>query len=249
MTAKQVSLEEAIRERARRRSLTGSLDGMRCANGYLFAGGPARNTLYVGIGHGLDALLALTDGEVEKAVGVDPFIAEHGNDEDDYETLKRLIAELGLSGRFLLYKEVIQDYQPPKGDTADLIVINDVLHHIFETAEPLRQSTLYPHAVALFGRLQEIASPDTRLVIGDVSRHGLRPLLGRLGLLHPWIDYSTKQNWREWDAAARQAGWERTGISNYTPYRARRLALLFQGPVARYTLCNKYFLTYRSGDR
>jgi hypothetical protein len=243
---RHASLDEAIRTRARRRGLTGSLTGMRYANSYLFADGSARNALYVGVGHGLDALLALADGHVDRAIGVDPFIAEHGNDEDDQATLARLIADLGLAGRFVLHKGIIQDYRPASDDAPDMVVISDVLHHIFETPEPLRRSALYPKAAALFRHLREIAAPDARLVIGDVSRTGLRPLLGRIGLHQTYIDWNTKQNWREWDAAITLAGWRRVRLDDYIPHRLGGLKGRLPGAVLRYTLCNRYVMTYRS---
>lgn len=240
----RTSLEAAIHARMLRRSLTGSLEGMRYANGYAFVDSPANNTLYVGVGHGLDALLALADDHMKKAIGVDPFIAEHGNDEDDEATLARLIADLGLAGRFVLHKGVIQDYRPAKSDLPDLVVINDVLHHIFETRERLRRSALYPQAVELFQHLHEISAPGARLVIGDVSRHGLRQLLGRIGLHQAHIDWNTKQNWREWDAAVRRGGWRRLAATDYVPYRLRSLRSVVRGPLARYTVLTKYYLHY-----
>ena len=239
-------LDEAIARRAERRGLTADLQAMRYANGYGVGRSdtPPRRALYVGVGHGLDALLALADGVAEKVTGVDPFIATHGNDDDDYETLVELIADLGLASRFDLHRSTIEDYRPARGKQADLVIINDVLHHIFETKEVLSRSSMFKDAVALLERLKEISAPNARLVIGDVSRHGIRPLLGRWGLLHHWIDYRTKQNWREWDAAAQTAGWKNGSIRNYTPYGQRHVSAFFAGPLARYTVCNKYYIAY-----
>lgn len=238
------SLEAAIHTRMLRRGLTGSLAGMRYANSYVFADGPANHAVYVGVGHGLDALLALADGHVEKVVGVDPFISEHGNDGGDEATLERLIAELGFTERFALHNGIIQDYQPDKGNLPDLIIINDVLHHIFETSERLSCSPLGPTAVKLFHNLGRIAAPNARLVIGDVSRHGLRPLLGRVGLHQAYIDWNTKQNWREWDEVIRLAGWRYLAAVDYVPYALRYLRPVIRGPIFRYSILTKYYLHY-----
>lgn len=240
-------LEDVIETRARRRGLSADLARLRHANRYVYPesdGSRPRQALYVGIGHGLDALLALIDGVVETVVGVDPYMATHGNDDDDYQALIDLVEEFGLAERFTVRRGLIQDYEPDGGEGPDRIVINDVLHHIFETAEPLRASAMFPDAVALFGRLRALSAPGARLVLGDVSRHGLRPLAGRVGLFRRAVDYTTKQDWREWDAAVQQCGWRRLALVDYVPYGLARWRGLLHGWPARYSLCEKYFLTY-----
>ncbi|MGF1610071.1 MAG: class I SAM-dependent methyltransferase [Kiloniellales bacterium] len=240
-------LEAVIETRSRRRGLSADLARLRYANRYVYPEadtGRPRRVLYVGVGHGLDALLALIDGLVERVVGVDPYLATHGNDDEDYRALTDLLEEFGLNARFTVHRGLIQDYRCDGEEAPDRIVINDVLHHIFETAEPLRECAMFPDAVALFGRLRALSAPDARLVLGDVSRHGLRPLAGRLGLFHRAVDYTTKQDWCEWDAAVLEGGWRRLGLVDYVPYALAPWRTALRGWPARYSLCEKYFLTY-----
>ena len=80
---------DAVISRGKRRGLTGDVVRLRYANDcfYNSVEQPSESVLYVGVGHGLDALLTLNDGLVNNITGVDPFIGEHGNDDEDYESL------------------------------------------------------------------------------------------------------------------------------------------------------------------
>jgi hypothetical protein len=232
--------------RAKKRGLTGDFARLRYANGYIFdrSSTRPRYVLYVGIGHGLDALLALLDGKCTAVVGVDPYVAADGNDEEDYSDLITLIKDLKLGDRFEVHRKTIAVYLATSHPVADRIIVNDVLHHIFLTTEPLRQSELFERVQTLFAMLRKVAGSNTKLIVGDVSRTGMRPVLGRLGLYHASIKYRTKQNWREWDAAISAAGWRRQCLIDYVPYRLRHIRRWLISPLWRYTILDKYFLIY-----
>lgn len=246
-TAREI-LARAVGERAARRGLNADLDRIRYANNYLYTeSGPSdqNTTLYVGVGHGHDAMLALIDELTGEITGVDPYIGDHGNDDQDFEALVQLISELSLENRFTVQRNTVQSYLDGDPGSFDRIVCSDVLHHIFEESVPLTQSPEFDAAVALFKRFRAITRPGGSLVISDAGRHGLRQLIHQAGLNKFRGNYQNKQPWQQWDAALVQAGWRRTSLHNYIPFPLRQYSKLFSGLLGRYTVCEHYVLSYR----
>jgi hypothetical protein len=245
--ALQSRLIAAIEARAGKRGLTGDLVRFRYANRYVFGDKPKvprARALYVGVGHGLDALLALVDGECTTIVGVDPYVSKDGNDEEDYAGLVALIEALGLGGRFELHRMSVDTYLASPRKQVDCVIVNDVLHHIFVTREALSTSPHFSGVERLFRSLRGLSSADARLVVGEMSRSGLRPSLSHYRLFRPRMKYHTKQNWHEWDKAITAAGWSRTRVADYVPFRVRGLRGLLS-PLTRYTLLDRYVLVYQ----
>ena len=108
------------------------------------------NALFVGVGHGHDVLMHLINGYIKKADGVDPYFALDGNDDLDYSNLINLTQDLGLSDRLTIYKKTIQTYLDNCKKNYDLIVLPDVLHHIFVTEKLLNHSEWFDECVDLF---------------------------------------------------------------------------------------------------
>jgi len=106
--------------------------------------------LYVGVGHGHDALYALLMGYVNNIVGVDPYYESDGNDEQDYYELISLIARYDLHNRFKVYRSTIKSYLEDSNDMVDHVFFIDLLHHIFVTKHRLRESESFIQAVDLF---------------------------------------------------------------------------------------------------
>lgn len=239
-------IEDAVHQRAARRGLHVDIERMRYANGRLFDGVSKERgrTLYVGVGHGHDALLALVDQWASEVVGVDPYRGEHGNDDHDYNELLETLKKLGLSDRFTVIKKTVQDYLSSTAEKFDCIIFNDVLHHIYVTPALLRADAYFPQAVQLFQQLIEITADGGTLIIADVERHGLRPLLTKSGILKGEVDYSTKQAREEWAAAAIGGGWHQKAMANYIPWRFRNQTSLWSGSLGRWTICDKYFLWF-----
>ena len=240
-------LAAVIRNRAIRRGLSVDLERLRYANGCLFDRVPEsalRHALYVGVGHGHDALLAVLNNQVDSVVGVDPYIDTDGNDTQDYDDIKATIQELGLEDRFSVVRERIEDYLQHVNTTFDCIVFNDVLHHIFVTDALLRNNSCLPPAVALFESLGALTNAGGTLVISDVERHGLRPFLIRVGALTGHVNYRTKQPREEWTHAAVKGGWSLFDQANYVPWRFRAMEKFWSGAPGRFTLCDKYFLYF-----
>ena len=240
-------LEAAVQSRSARRGLTADSTRLRYLNRCLFGGlpgGRASATLYVGVGHGLDALLALQQQLTDTVVGVDPYIGAHGNDDDDYQTLLTSIEKLGLSSRLTVYRSTIEDYLSKAHQRFDCIICNDVLHHIFVTEELLCRSRCYSQAVHLFRDLSKVTRPDCTLIISEVERHGLRPLLARCHVLRSSVNYKTKQPRNEWANAAVAGGWSFVAGANYVPWRLRGQRAFWSGSLGRFTLCDKYHLYF-----
>ncbi len=247
------ALADSIAARTRRHGGHVSACHLRYYNRYLYTpvrSCPARSVLYVGVGGGFDAILSLLDGFCESVVGVDPYIASDGNDDEDYDRLASLIDKLGLTERFRLVRGTIQDYIGTNTNVFDRIICNQVLHHIWQTRNKLRADGEFDSAVSLFGSLHDMLRQDGTLIVGEACRNGLRPLLSRLGLLKGSVNYATKQDWTEWDAAAREVGLVREALVNYVPFPLRTFAVLARGAIARATICETYILRYaRSGTR
>jgi hypothetical protein len=92
-------IEKAILRRAARRNVTPGISRYRYSNELLFKHIPVesrKSALYVGIGNGLDAVLALLDNHVTEVVGVDPYIEEDGSDDRDLTELLDLVKQCRL---------------------------------------------------------------------------------------------------------------------------------------------------------
>jgi len=241
-------LSEMINKRLIRRGLTGNFIKLRYANDCVYRNimGTSNNILYVGIGHGLDAILALSYKNISKITGIDPYISEHGNDDEDYESLLNLISELGLEEKIHLKRHTIQEWitNKPIHENYDVIICNDVLHHIFWTKDYLTKSKYSTDAINLFKSLSEACAEDGILIISEPERHGLRQTLTKLGVLKSCVNYSTKQPRNEWIKVAEGGGWKLVNETNYVPWALRAYSLVFSGLIGRYTACDKYILTF-----
>ena len=99
-----------INERALRRNLSITFTKMKYAlNEFLDINTPslAKRALFIGVGQGHSAVLAMLENRVEIIDGVDPYIESDGNDDTDYDELKVIIASYNLEKRFFLHKETI----------------------------------------------------------------------------------------------------------------------------------------------
>ena len=240
-------LEKAIQKRIHKRGLHGDLSHMQYFNRCLLQDANENKisrALYVGVGHGHNALLSLMEGRVETVVGVDPFISSDGNDSEDYYDLLRLIDECGLGERFTVEKTDVAAYLKKSCAPFDLIICSDVLHHIFVTEKLLHESDAFSQSADLFKNFAQVIHKEGLLIISEVQRNGIRQILKKSGLGKTHMDYRTKQPWQEWNQAAIQAEWILKRVRNYVPYRFRKMHGIFEGLLARYTLCDKYFLTY-----
>lgn len=247
---KRSSIESSICERARRKGSKVSLQRMRYANNLLYeatANSKMEKVLFVGIGHGHDAILALIDDIVANAVGVDPYISSHGNDAGDMHSLLNLIETYKLSNRFTLVRSTVEDYLNESEKHFDAVICGDVLHHIFESSELLGHSQMFYSAVGLFERFFQTTNEHGQLLISDVHRYGLRPFLHNHVILHGKVNYKTKQPWKEWTKAAQQAGWRLQKLKTYIPYTLRGQAWLWSGAIGRYTVSDRYQLSFVKG--
>ena len=114
---------------------------------------PKKNILYVGVGHGLDMITCALLNPEAQYVGVDPFIRDDGNDNEDYLILKST-APFNVK----IEKIKIQEYLLKHKSLAkfDLVVISDCLHHIFVTSENLCNSPMASSVLQLFIDLRAI---------------------------------------------------------------------------------------------
>lgn len=239
-------LEQSILARSRHRGIHVDLEKIRYSIHELYKSVPAhlrRKALYVGVGHGQDALMALLDNLVISVVGVDPYQGG-GNDEEDFRDLLGLIHTYKLSDHFLVHKGTIEDYLQQGGESVSMVMCCDVLHHIFETDQPLNQSGCFEAAVNLFREMYQACEKDGMLVISDVQRDGFRPFMAKQGWLKTPVNYRTKQNWQQWHSAAIEAGWKLKHREVYIPFAFQKLGWLFRNPLGLFTLCDRYFLYY-----
>jgi SAM-dependent methyltransferase len=234
-------LEDAIKRRAIRRKLTVDLEKMAYVDQWIFSHTKSRcrNALYVGVGHGHDALYALLEGNVDRVVGVDPYVESDGSDEQDYDELKELIERYDLHDRFKVYKTTIQDYLVHSEEMFDHVFFIDVLHHIFTTKSRLGKSKYFAQAIELFRAIWKRTDHGGRLIAVEVERYGLRQLLVRMGFVEGFIDYSTKQPWYEWTAAMTRANFSYVDKSIYIPWALRGLKKLCDNHIGLYTVSDK----------
>ena len=245
-------IETIVATRMKRRDSTADMQRLRYVNECLYRpllGRRVDSALYVGVGHGLDVILALLNGFTKRVVGVDPYIADHGNDQMDYKKLMELIRQNELGDRFQIKKMTIEEYLPTSNTKFDLIVCNDVLHHIFWTSELLNRSEFFSDAVNLFRNLANSCCGEGMMVIAEPERHGLRQMLTGLGVLKGSVNYRTKQPRNEWANAAVTGGWSLIWETNYIPWKFRGSRWLWSGFIGRFTLCDKYFLYFGRKSR
>ncbi len=245
-------LKDKITERAKRRKLTVSIEKMRYANESMLNyenGNTFKNALYVGVGHGHDVLLSLMDEFIENAVGVDPYCDKDGNPEHEYEELISNISELKLDNRFSVVKSNVEDYlKNIETERFDLVVLSDVLHHIFVSRAPLAKSSCFIECIKLFSMLKNASLPGAVMIIHDMQRHGLRPWLSRIGIPNSKINYKTKQNEQQWIKAAQKGGWYLDRIDTYVPHALRNWGWVLNNQIGRYTLSNRYTVYFVNKD-
>lgn len=251
LSNRQAKFTQLVNERSRRRGIHTDSVRLLYANEcvYQWCRVPPRRSLYIGVGHGFDALLALKTGLTEHIIGVDPYIDSDGNDNEDYGHLMTMLEEFEMQDRFSIERRTIQDYLQDHSGGFDLIVCNDVLHHIFWTDALLSESEFFPEAVSLFRELREVTIPGGNLIVADVERHGLRQILSALGVLKTSVDYGAKQPRREWCHAAAEAGWVLENQANYVPWGLRGQAKIWSGSLGRFSVCDKYILHFSSPDK
>jgi hypothetical protein len=179
--------------------------------------------LYVGVGNGFDVITNLIKNQNITITGVDPYISTDGNDDIDYNNLVELRSECGLDSRLTIIKTTIQEYCE-KSDTNkyDIIVINDVLHHMYVSKERISLSEHFQDCSKMFSKLLNIASKECKLIIGDVRNYGIVPLLKKINAIDISVDYSTKQMPEEWEQAAISGGWIPVFTKFYVPFRFKK---------------------------
>ncbi len=244
-------LAKIILKRSKHRDLDVNISKLDYGNFCMFKYLPTAvnsDVLYVGVGHGHDAILAILTGRIHYAVGVDPYIESDGNGDEDYNTLLNLISHFDLSEKFIIERMAIEPYLDRNEKAFDVIVMNDVLHHIFVSKEKLSKSPLFDPARRLFANIEKALKPHGTLIVSDRERNGLRQLLVNCGLLKSNNDYSTKQSHNEWNKAA-TAYWQLKKIKNYVPSALQDIEWIFQNAIGRYTICDKYFLYYEKSTK
>jgi hypothetical protein len=240
-------LANHISQRAARRGLSVDLKRLRYASESLLAPVPRaarESVLCVGVGHGHDVLLDLLEGRIGRVTGVDPFNEVDGNGDEEFGELSGLIDSLGLADRFEVMRSTIEEFLESDNRRYGLILLSDVLHHIFVTKLPLRRSAEYEPAVMLFRALKEHADSGGMLAISDVRRSGLRPFLHRMGILGGEVEYVTKQEPGEWTRAAEGGGWRFAGRDWYVPWALRGVARI--APWAVRPACDRYRLYFET---
>jgi hypothetical protein len=203
------------------------------------------NALFVGVGHGHDVLLHLINENIKKADGVDPYFAEDGNDDYDYKNLIDLTKHIGLDKKLTVYKNTIQTYLNDCKKNYDLIILPDVLHHIFVTKDLLNQSQLFEKCVDLFKSFYTKTNYECDLIITDAPRFGFRPNLVKRGLIKTNVNYETKQPFNQWKFAAEEAGWKHISTEFYIPYALRHFSLILKIPILSWFISNRYILKFK----
>jgi len=203
------------------------------------------NALFVGVGHGHDVLMHLINGYIKKADGVDPYFALDGNDDLDYSNLINLTQDLGLSDRLTIYKKTIQTYLDNCKKNYDLIVLPDVLHHIFVTEKLLNHSEWFDECVDLFQGFYKITNNECDLLISDAPRFGLRANLAKKRIIKSHVDYKTKQPSEQWRLAVEKAGWTYQSTEFYIPYAFRQLSIILKIPIFSWFISNRYFIRFK----
>ena len=236
-----------MRSNEKGRSLSVSIDKMSYSNSVSVGSYNKKfdNALFVGVGHGHDVLMHLINGYVDKVDGVDPYYALDGNDDLDYENLVNLTQDLGLNERLTIYKETIQTYLSNCKKNYDLIVLPDVLHHIFVTEKLLSHSECFDECVNLFQNFYDKTDNQCDLLISDAPRFGLRANLTKKGVINSHVNYRTKQPSVEWKLAAEKAGWTHKSTEFYIPYALRQLSIILKIPVFSWIISNRYFIRFK----
>ena len=239
-------LKASIADRLiRHKSLTVSFEKMIYANNAIFGGANFESALFVGVGHGHDALIQLLLNRIQIIDGVDPFYADDGNDDSDYTELLTLVEDLQLKERFTVFKDEIQSFLEKPTRNYDLIVLPDVLHHIFVTKKKLDRTVQFTQCVDLFKQLASVSRENGTLIISDAPRTGLRCVMVNCGVIKSSVDYSTKQDSEQWVRAATLAGWKFEYRKNYVPYALRSIAHLLMMPPLPWFYSDHYSVRLR----
>jgi hypothetical protein len=240
---------QVVLERAARRGLSVNPDRIAYLQGYVspYLEKHGERVLYVGVGHGHDALYALLTGLIKKAVGVDPYPGGQGNDHEDYQALKGLIESYGLEDRFEVHPCVIQEYLSADVGSFTAVMAFDVLHHIFVTTDRLSRSPLYPEVVSLCRGLAETTDDGGLFLVQEAEPRGLRQFMKNRGFLSGTVNYATKQSFSEWRKAISAAGFVFRERQVYVPWALRRWRRILNNRAGLYTVSDRSISVYQKG--
>lgn len=253
MTSSKIEiLEKNIEDRKKRLSHKGtnlnvSLNKMQYSN-KIFIGKynkKYKNALFIGVGHGHDVLLSFFNSYISRADGVDPYYSSDGNDSVDYNNLLNLIDNLDLNKKFILHKQTIQTYLAKCNEKYDLIVLPDVLHHIFVTESLLEKSKLFDECTFLFQSLYKVSRDKCDLLISDAPRTGLRIILSNNKIIENNVDYKTKQPHKQWKLAIEKSGWFHQETEYYIPYFLKKFTFILKFKIFSWFFANRYFISFR----
>ena len=237
---------EIIAARNVRRGIRIHPAGMQYMVDWIFESVPSGgHALFIGVGHGHDALVALLGGWIDSAVGVDPYVETDGNGPEDYVQLLELREHLGLRDRFEVRREGIEEYLKNCAQLFDVVICGDVLHHIFVESGDLRTSATSSRIRDLFSQLGKAVHPGGHLVITEITPLGLRPIASRLGLDPARVTYDTKHTWSEWHGCVPPSVWKIEHVASYVPYALRAWRFLLAGRFGRVTVSDRYRMAYR----
>ncbi len=238
-------LAEVISEKADERDLTISYDKLIYNIETWIDGVENRGrVLDIGCGGGFALCLLCARYEFDYGIGVDPYIPEDGNDEEDYKALINLITDMGFRDRIEIFRSPIKIFFENHFEESnfDLVLMRDVLHHIFPSEKPLYKNfNMSEDCEKLLVNVRKRLHNKGTLLIEEVARTGLRQIL----LKSKNVSYYNKQNISEWKKVLDAAGFKKIEVRTYVPYCLRLLRKLLDNPFGRKLCCTRYFLICR----
>jgi spermidine synthase len=238
-------LERFVAQRARERNLSITFDKLAYVQSHIISelSSHGERVLYVGVGHGHDAVYCLLKGAVKKAVGVDPYLTNPGNPQDRIN-LNQLLEQTGLQDRFQVVVGTIEKYIEHSEQSFSAIVMFDVLHHIFEVRGRLSHCGRAGQAAQLAQRLSDHLEPGGVIIVQETEPWGLRQAITRMGLLSSQVVYKTKQHWRQWADMLTGPGLRLKAKMVYLPWRLRGLRGFLNNSLGLYTASDRLIMIF-----
>ncbi|MEW6556087.1 MAG: class I SAM-dependent methyltransferase [Elusimicrobiota bacterium] len=178
-----------------------------------------KNVLDIGCGAGLYSIYLALIKNASKIVAVDEYLG-HGNVASNKELFLDVVNNYGLKEKISIVQGDIFNLTF-QDNSFDVVMLNDVMHHLYITNEDISELTQIPDSV--FNLIKKYGlwlKPNGIVIIHEVKRRNILEILPRY-FNRANIDFTTKQNPDGWTNLFEHAGFCLQDVKYYVSYKLK----------------------------
>jgi SAM-dependent methyltransferase len=197
----------------------------------------AKSVLDIGCSDGMRTLYLCLKHRPAAMVAVDSYAGE-GSAVEGEKAFHDLVARLGLTTVKIL-KADVTSLSLPEG-SFDAITCLQVAHHIFDrTTSVFTDPDLRRAGMEFFTKIHRLLKPGGCLILEEVSNQSL---FRYLKVAKTDIEWRSKRPAAEWIHLLQNAGFSRSTVRYYVPFRVKALKALLGNRACSFFLGSKYFI-------